>query len=286
MADLKGRRIVVLEARMPSELGSLVSRHGGQPISAPALREAALPMRDDVRSVVSGITAREIHAVVFLTGVGARALIQAADELGKKDEFLDALRETTVICRGPKPVAVLRPLNVPIRLVAPSPYTSEDLLTAIKDSGLALSGTRVVLQHYGEVNAWLRGELEALGAQILEVSLYSWELPEDTGPVIDAINTIIRGDADAVMLTTQSQAHNLFRIAEAEALSDELRAALTSRVTVASVGPVCTRALRDHGVEPHVEPENPKMGPLVLALADYLDTRGAAQVATPSTADA
>ncbi len=285
MADLKGRRIVVLEARMPSELGSLVSRHGGQPISAPALREAALPMRDDVRSVVSGITAREIHAVVFLTGVGARALIQAADELGKKDEFLDALRETTVICRGPKPVAVLRPLNVPIRLVAPSPYTSEDLLTAIKDSGLALSGTRVVLQHYGEVNAWLRGELEALGAQILEVSLYSWELPEDTGPVIDAINTIIRGDADAVMLTTQSQAHNLFRIAEAEALSDELRAALTSRVTVASVGPVCTRALRDHGVEPHVEPENPKMGPLVLALADYLDARGAAQVATPSTAD-
>ena len=285
MADLKGRRIVVLEARMPSELGSLVSRHGGQPISAPALREAALPMRDDVRSVVSGITAREIHAVVFLTGVGARALIQAADELGKKDEFLDALRETTVICRGPKPVAVLRPLNVPIRLVAPSPYTSEDLLTAIKDSGLSLSGTRVVLQHYGEVNAWLRGELEALGAQILEVSLYSWELPEDTGPVIDAINTIIRGDADAVMLTTQSQAHNLFRIAEAEALSDELRAALTSRVTVASVGPVCTRALRDHGVEPHVEPENPKMGPLVLALADYLDARGAAQVATPSTAD-
>ena len=285
MADLKGRRIVVLEARMPSELGSLVSRHGGQPISAPALREAALPMRDDARSVVSGITAREIHAVVFLTGVGARALIQAADELGKKDEFLDALRETTVICRGPKPVAVLRPLNVPIRLVAPSPYTSEDLLTAIKDSGLALSGTRVVLQHYGEVNAWLRGELEALGAQILEVSLYSWELPEDTGPVIDAINTIIRGDADAVMLTTQSQAHNLFRIAEAEALSDELRAALTSRVTVASVGPVCTRALRDHGVEPHVEPENPKMGPLVLALADYLDARGAAQVATPSTAD-
>ncbi len=269
MADLKGRRIVVLEARMPSELGNLVARHGGEAVSAPALREAALPMQQDVRDVIDGICAHTIQAAVFLTGVGARALINAADQLGRKDEFLDALRETTVICRGPKPVAVLKPLNVPIALVSPSPYTSEDLLAALKESDIDLGGKRVSLQHYGEVNAWLRGELEALGADILEISLYSWQLPEDTRPVIDAIALMLARDVDAVMLTTQSQAHNLFRIAEQVGLDDELREALSSEIVVASVGPVCTRALREHGVKPHVEPVNPKMGPLVLALADH-----------------
>ena len=254
---------------MPSELANLVTRHGGEAISAPALREAPLPMRQDVQDVIAGICSHDIAAAVFLTGVGARALINAADELGRKDEFLDALRETTVICRGPKPVAVLKPLSVPIALVAPTPYTSEELVTALKASDINLNGKRVLLQHYGEVNAWLRGELVALGADVLEVSLYSWQLPEDTRPVVDAIGLILAQDVDAVMLTTQSQAHNLFRIAEQVGLADELREALASGVVVASVGPVCTRALRDHGVEPHVEPVNPKMGPLVLALADY-----------------
>ena len=254
---------------MPSELANLVTRHGGEAISAPALREAPLPMRQDVQDVIAGICTGDIGIAVFLTGVGARALINAADELGRKDEFLDALRKTTGICRGPKPVAVLKPLDVPIALVAPTPYTTEELVTALKASDIDVNGKRVLLQHYGEVNAWLRGELVALGADVLEVSLYSWQLPEDTRPVVDAIGLILAQNVDAVMLTTQSQAHNLFRIAEQVGLLDELRGALSSGVVVASVGPVCTRALREHGVEPHVEPVNPKMGPLVLALADY-----------------
>ena len=284
MADLGGRRIVVLEARMPSELANLVTRHGGEAISAPALREAPLPMRQDVQDVIAGICTGDIGIAVFLTGVGARALINAADELGRKDEFLDALRRTIVICRGPKPVAVLKPLNVPIALVAPTPYTSEDVVTALKASDIDVNGKRVLLQHYGEVNAWLRGELVALGADVLEVSLYSWQLPEDTRPVVDAIGLMLAQDVDALMLTTQSQAHNLFRIAEQVGLADELREALSSGVVVASVGPVCTRALRDHGVEPHVEPVNPKMGPLVLALADYFANDNEPQQASVAAA--
>ena len=268
---------------MPSELANLVTRHGGEPVSAPALREAPLPMQQDVQDVIGGICTRTIQAAVFLTGVGARALINAADELGRKDEFLDALRETTVICRGPKPVAVLKPLSVPIALVSPSPYTSDDLLAAIKNSDIDLGGRRVALQHYGEVNAWLRGELQALGADVLEVSLYSWQLPEDTRPVVDAIALMLAQDVDAVMLTTQSQAHNLFRIAEQVGLADELREALSSGIVVASVGPVCTRALREHGVEPRVEPVNPKMGPLVLALADHFASLSAHESVAAAT---
>ena len=269
MADLEGRRVVVLEGRMPSELAALVSRHGGDPVNAPALREVPLPMREDVQEMVDAICGRAVEAAVFLTGVGARALINAADELGRKDEFLAALHDTKIICRGPKPVAVMRQNSIPIALIAPEPFMSEDLVAAVKDTGWDFRGKRVALQHYGEINAYLRGELVAMGAEVMEASLYAWELPEDTAPVVDAIQRIIARDVDAIMFTTQSQVRNLMRIADDNSMARDLQDAMAEDIVVASVGPVCSRAMREHGITPHVEPEHPKMGPLVIALADH-----------------
>ena len=260
---------MVLEGRMPSELAALVSRHGGDPVNAPALREVPLPMRQDVQDMVDAICRRTVEAAVFLTGVGARALINAADELGCKDEFLSALHDTKIICRGPKPVAVMRQNSIPIALIAPEPFMSEDLVSAVKDTGWDFRGKRVALQHYGEINAYLRGELVAMGAEVMEASLYAWELPEDTAPVVDAIRRIIARDVDAVMFTTQSQVRNLMRIADDNSMARDLQDAVAEDIVVASVGPVCSRALREHGIAPHVEPEHPKMGPLVIALADH-----------------
>ncbi len=45
--------------------------------------------------------------------------------------------------------------------------------------------------------------------------------------------------------------------------------ALNSRVVVAAVGPVCRAALEEAGIRPHVVPTNPKMGPLIAALAEH-----------------
>ncbi len=276
MADLRGRRIVVLEARLPSQLGALVERHGGQPIAAPALREVPIPMQPEVKALVDAVCDREIDMVVFLTGVGARALISAADEMGRHDPFLDGLRDTKVVCRGPKPVAVMRTNDVPIALVSPEPFTSQDLVAAIVDQGWDLRGKRVALQHYGEINAYLRTRLQEMGAHLTEVSLYTWALPEDVRPVEDAVDAIIGRRADAVLFTTQSQVRNLFQIADRMGHRKGLTEALAGDVVVAPVGPVCARALVDEGVTPHLEPEHPKMGPLVLALAAHFEDQEAA----------
>ena len=44
---------------------------------------------------------------------------------------------------------------------------------------------------------------------------------------------------------------------------------LNKDVVVSAMGPVCRAALEELGIEPRVVPTNPKMGPLVSALADY-----------------
>ena len=54
-------------------------------------------------------------------------------------------------------------------------------------------------------------------------------------------------------------------------LDKNLRKAFEDRVIVAPVGPICVRALTEEGVSPHVVPKHPKMGPLVLAVAEYFD---------------
>lgn len=269
MADLQGRTIVVLEARMPSELAGLVTRHGGRALNAPALREVTRPLDQEVADLVGTVCARRASVVIFLTGVGARAILRSAEELGKKEDFLQALRLTRVVCRGPKPLAVMRANDVPVALVPPEPFTSDLLPTQIRALGWDLNGETVALQHYGEVNHRLRADLQAMGAQVIEASVYEWALPEDLRPLEDAIRAVVERRVDAVAFTTQSQVRHLFQIAGRLEQREALKMALQSDVAAAPVGPLCVRALVEEGVTPHVVPEHPKMGPLVLALADF-----------------
>ena len=108
-----------------------------------------------------------------------------------------------------------------------------------------------------------------MGAKVMEISLYEWALPEDTEPLECAIRAIIKGHTDAVAFTTQSQVRHLLLVADRLGMKDALKVALNNRVVVAPVGPICVRALRDEGIASHVIPEHPKMGHLVVALANH-----------------
>jgi len=80
----------------------------------------------------------------------------------------------------------------------------------------------------------------------------------------------VSGGVDALAITTQVQAANLFQMASEMEAGADLVGALRTRVVVAAVGPTSARALEGLGAPPHVVPEQSKMGPLVLALAAYM----------------
>ena len=87
----------------------------------------------------------------------------------------------------------------------------------------------------------------------------------------DAIRTMIEGRADAIAFTTQSQVRHLFQVADQIGLKDALKDAMRDKIVVAPVGPICVRALAQEGITPHVVPQHPKMGPLVLAIAEHFE---------------
>ncbi len=262
---MKGKRIGVLESRFGEHLASLLEKQGAVAIRAPALAEEPDLDPEAIRRVIAQCAAHPVRLAIFQTGVGTRALFEAADKLGLAEELRSMLADSVVAVRGPKPTAILRGRNVRIDLAADEPYTTTEVLAAIR--GVEVSGERVLVQRYGEANLGLDAALEARGATVLEIPTYRWALPQDIGPIQHFLDVLERREIDAAVFTSASQLRNLFAVAERRSGADQLRRDLNA-VLIASIGPVCSDALVAAGVKVSLEASPPKLGPLVALLGE------------------
>lgn len=266
--SLGGARVGLLEGRMGAELSELIRRHGGVPRLAPAVRERALDEVEGFDQLMAAFAREAVEVVLFLTGIGATALFDEAERAGRLPELLERLRRTTNVCRGQKPWKPLKDRGVPISVTVPEPYTTADVITTLAKLRVETCG--VALLHYGERNEEISRTLVGWGARVIELFLYEWQHPEDTGPVVELVEAVIGGELEVVAFTSQVQVRHLLEIAESAGRRDALVSALRDRVVVAAVGPTCAAALQACSVEPDVVPEHPKMGPMVLAVCDHL----------------
>jgi uroporphyrinogen-III synthase len=232
------------------------------------MREIPLETNTEALAFGKKLFAGEFDMVIFLTGVGTRALARVVETIHPLEQYLAELRKIAVVARGPKPVSVFKEWNVPIALTAPEPNTWRELLRALDENGAALplSGRRVAVQEYGVPNPELIAGLAARGAQVTSVPVYEWALPAETGPLRSAITAIAHNEIDVILFTTGTQADHLLQIAAEMKEEDAMRRAL-SRMVVASIGPTTSERLREHGIVPDMEPAHPKMGYLVSETA-------------------
>ena len=260
---MRDKTIAILESRLGEQLCSLVAKAGGRPFHAPGLAEVPDLDPDQIAALVPELEARPAKVMVFQTGVGTRALFNAADALALTDRLLALLEASTVVVRGPKPTAALRSRNVRIDLSAPAPFTTHEVLELLQS--LPLAGEDVLVQRYGVLNVELDRALEARGARVLEIPMYRWSLPPDTGPLSALIDALDQQQIDAVAFTNAEQVRNLFAVAEQRGRAQALKSAL-NRTLVASIGPVCSQALSERGVGIALEASPPKLGEFMAAL--------------------
>ena len=271
MSRLDGARIGLLEARLTSELAELVRREGGEPVCAPAVVEAPLDVTPHVRAVIDRIGRGELELVVFLTGAGAAAMLEQARGCGSYEALVAALGDVVTVCRGPKPAAVLRKHGIPVRINAPSPHTTAELLEVLPTE--TVRAKAIALLHDGGGNPLLVDALRRRGATVTELRSYEWRLPDDVRPLESLVAQLIVGRIDAVAFTNQVQVRHLFQVAGRMGRAAALGYAMRHRTVVGSIGPTCSVALHDHGVPPHVVATPPKMRPLVTAVGDALAAR-------------
>jgi uroporphyrinogen-III synthase len=267
--DFANLRVLSLESRRSREMSQLIANNGGQPTVVASTREVPSGPNDAESAFAAGLLEGQFPVVIFMTGVGTRALAQAIEPICPREKLVEALNKITVVARGPKPVAVLREWGVRIALTVPEPNTWRELLHALDASKekIQLKSTHVAVQEHGVPSKELYAGLAERGALVFPVPVYKWEPPEDTKPLKDAVRNLASGNFDVVLFTSSVQVHHLFRFAdelgEHKNVADGLR-----RAVIGSIGPVTSETLREFGIAPDLEPSHPKMGFLVKETAE------------------
>lgn len=260
-----GLRVAAFESRRSGDIANLIQKAGGVPLVSPSLREVAIEDNPAAIDFAHRLITGGIDIVVLLTGVGFRHLLATVERHIDRQRFLNALADIVTICRGPKPVAAMKEVGLTPTHRVPEPNTWRELLATI-DAGIPVANQTIGLQEYGKSNPSLIAGLEARGARVINVPVYKWELPEDTAPLADNVKQLAAGEIDVLLFTSAHQVVNLLHVAERLGLVHDVRDSL-KRTVVASVGPTTSEMLHACEIAVDIEPEHPKMGPLVQAAA-------------------
>lgn len=264
--DFAGLRVAAFESRRAGEMARMIEKLGGRPSVSPSLREVPL---EDHRSAVdfaNRLITGQVDIVIFMTGGGARTLLAAVERQVARERFLGALSDVVTIVRGPKPLAVLKEWGIEPTHRVPEPNTWRELLRTV-DAEIPVANRVVALQEYGVPNPSLVAGLEARGANVLPVRVYTWDFPEDTTALEANVRDIAAGSIDVALFTSANQVHHLLAMASRLDLAAAVRSAF-DRLVVASIGPTTSETLRALGLPVDLEPEHSKMGHLVAAAAE------------------
>jgi len=272
MKGLAGLRVLCLESRRAQEMAKLIANYGGDAVVAPSMQEVTLKDNPEALTFARKLAEGGFDMVIFLTGVGTRALariVEARQEIpGARQQYVEALRRVVIVARGPKPAAALAELEVPVSVAVPEPNTWRELLAVLdqRSDSFPLKGKRVAVQEYGAANPELLAGLSERGAIVTRVPVYEWALPDDTGPLREGVEALAGGRIDIALFTTSVQILHLLRIAAEMQLEEPLRSAFR-RIVVGSIGPMTSDVLRQNGLPVDFEPAHPKMGFLVSEAA-------------------
>ena len=268
-AHFQNRRVLSLESRRAAEVATLITKYGGRPVVAPALRELPLESNTAAVDFAAALLLGDIDIGIFLTGVGVRAIVEIFEQAHPGEAIRDALSRIKVAVRGPKPAAVFRELSIPIWVTAPEPNTWRELLAAIEARAdeAPLAGARVAVQEYGVPNQQLIDALVARGASVLPVPVYRWALPEDLDRLRGAVGAVAGGCIDVLLLTSGVQLAHLWQVVEMMGCEEAFREGLSSTF-IASIGPTTTEEIARRGLTPDLEASHPKLGFLIKEAAE------------------
>jgi uroporphyrinogen-III synthase len=274
---LAGYTVGVTAARRREEFGSALERRGAKIMYGPAIR--IIPLADDTELVeaTKRCLAAPLDLVVATTGVGFRGWLAAAETWGLAESLISALAASTILARGPKVRGAVRSADLR-EAWSPDSESSSEVLEYLV-ANYDLDGVRVAVQLHGEPLPDLVDTLRGAGADVIEVPVYRWVVPEDEQPLRRLIEATAAASIDAVTFTSAPAAVNFLRTADDLGLGAELREAMKGPVLCAAVGSVTAAPLLRSDI-PVVAPPRFRLGALVREVVERLPSR--AQVLAPA----
>ena len=263
-----GLAVAAFESRMAMEMARLIERYSGQPFVVPALREIPIQNNSAASRFGAKLIDGQVDVLILMTGIGTTTLFDILRLRHPLSSIMAGLKQTAIVARGPKPVAVLKTLGFTPTLTVPEPNTWVEVVSTL-DEYRPVKGLRVAVQEYGTSNPDLLEALKQRGAEVFPVPIYRWALPEDTGPLKQVLSQIIAGNIQVMLVTNAAQIDHVMQLLEQEGPTMQFKEACRKMI-VASIGPTASERLRHYDLPIDFEPSHPKMGVLVKEIAEQV----------------
>lgn len=263
---LEGKRIVICGSRKIKEISTLIEKQGGVP-DVRSLQGIAFLAEKEVEHDLLKFVHNGADWVIFTTGIGMETLVNLAEKLAVKDEFLKMVCQAKVASRGYKTLAALKKFD--IRPVAvDEDGTTQGLIRSLQS--FDFSGKRIMVQLHGEAAPALTKFFEGRGATVQKILPYQYIAP-DLETVRKLWKELTNDQVDAVCFTTAVQVRSLFDFTREQGNLIDIVNSFKNSVVAVAVGKVTAEALREEGVERVLSPENERMGAMIIELARFYE---------------
>ena len=270
VGPLAGYTVGITAARRREEFAAALERRGAKVICGPAIR--LVPLADDRELLAATQRCLDgpLDVVIATTGIGFRGWMEAADTWGLAEKLTEAIDQATVLARGPKARGAIRACGLREAWSPESESSSEVLAHLIACFGL--DGARIAVQLHGEPLPDVVETLRLAGAEVIEVPVYRWVLPDDTAPLHRLIQAVSAAALDAVAFTSAPAAASFLQAAGEQGRGEAVRAALRGPVVPACVGPVTAGPFQREDI-PVIRPDRSRLGALVREIVEQVPRR-------------
>jgi len=261
---LFGQRILITRPReQAQELIAPLRALGAETLELPTIAiedpEDFAPLDKAIRNL------RRYHWVIFTSANGVRRFLGRMAATGADIRAMSAARLCAI---GPATAGELRKNCLQVDVV-PKEYVAEGVVKALAKK--PLRGRRVLIPRAKVARDFLPEALRKRGAIVDVIEAYRSVLPQDS---VERARVIFERHAPSVVTFTSSSAvANLFRLLPEQEMRAHLR-----NTKIASIGPITSRTVREHGFTVAIEPRQFTIPALVRAIADSMGKKLSAEV--------
>jgi uroporphyrinogen-III synthase len=261
---LSGKRIAVAGGRKFDELAAIIAKQGGEALYRPMMGSVSNDSAE-LSNIVRKVCEQGADWFVLVTGVGTKALLEKADELGLGERLRELLASAKIAARGYKTFNALKTLGLK-PLIVDDDGTVEGVRRQLE--AFDFSNKRVAVQLHGERMPTLTDWVVSQGATVTEIPLYFYEEPEEKD-VQQLLFEIISSEVDVVAFTSNTQVKFFFEGARRQKAENFLQRAFNEKVIALSVGSMTTAELKRQDITRIIAPEHERMGAMIMELAKY-----------------
>ncbi|WP_227939798.1 uroporphyrinogen-III synthase [Alkalihalobacillus deserti] len=264
--SLHNKRVVLAASRKTDEMSTLIEKQKGTPLVR-SLQGTVFLNDEQVREDLKKIIEEKFDWMIFTTGIGTNTLLDLAEEMKIKEEFLTKIHESSVGARGYKTFAALKKIEVN-PLAKDDDGTINGLVESLRP--FDFKEARVMVQLHGENAPALIQFLEESGAVVMQVLPYKHVDP-DPETVQLFCQELLKAEVDAVCFTAAIQVRSLFKYVKEQGILDEVREAFKTDTLAVAVGKVTAEALHEETIERVISPELERMGAMIIELSRYYE---------------